>query len=171
MKHPVHELRWVRACALGLSSTGLAIGGHALGGGHVEPVLLFLLVAASVLAAYAWSSAERSLLPIIAWVLAVQVVVHAIFAAGHAHQQSAAMLGAHAASAVLLGAFLRFGEARVFAAARRRYLRWVIAVRTALVGLSPLPGRSNSWAVATALVLTGVAHRAHAERGPPVVAC
>ncbi len=132
---------------------------------------MLLLLATSVLAAYGWSSAERSLLPIIAWVLAVQVLVHMVFAAGHAHQQSTAMLGAHALSALLLAAFLRFGEARVFAAARRRYLRWVIAVRTALVGLSPVPMRSNSWAVATAHVLTGVTHRAHAQRGPPVVAC
>lgn len=171
VKHPPEQLRRVRACALGLTSVGLAVAGHGIGGGELEPALIALLFAASVLGAYGWLRTERSLVPIIAWVLAVQVLVHLTLAAGHAHQQSISMLVAHAISAVVLAGFLRFGEARVFAVARRRYLRWVIAVRMALAGGKPVPKRPATWSVRRFAVLPAGLWTTRAERGPPVMAC
>ena len=52
MKPPVSPWRWARAWALGASAVALSAGGHMLGGGHMEPVLLALLVALASLAAY-----------------------------------------------------------------------------------------------------------------------
>ncbi|MCU0279147.1 MAG: hypothetical protein MUE31_09675 [Candidatus Nanopelagicales bacterium] len=171
MKYPSEQLRWVRACALGFTSAALAVAGHGIGGGNLEPALIALAFAASVLGAYGWLRTERTLLPIVAWVLTVQVLMHVTLAAGHAHQQSSAMLVAHAASALVLAGFLRFGEARVFAVARRRYLRWVIAVRMALAGRKPVARRPLPWSVRRVAALAGGLWMVPAERGPPVVAC
>ena len=114
---------------------GLATAGHLAGGGHLEPVFAALLVAAAVLAGHGWLRRERGLLAITTAVLTVQVVVHFGLTVGHDHSASTTMLAAHAGMALLLAAFLRFGEARLHAAARRRYARWLVAVRLLIADL------------------------------------
>lgn len=111
------------------SSVGLAAGAHFLAGGHADPVFLALLLATATVGSYHWTKRERGLLTIAAAVLAVQAVVHLTL--GHSHSGSR-MLAAHAVAAVLLALFLRTGEARLHAVARRRYLQWVVALRLAL---------------------------------------
>lgn len=132
-------------------------------------MFLLLLLAAATVAAYHWTQRERGLLAISAAVLAVQGSVHLTLGLGHAHG-GGGMLGAHLAAALLLGLFLRFGEARLHAAARRRYLQWLVALRLTAAGEPARPVRQRPiWAIAalrdvwTPGGVTG--------RGPPVAAC
>ena len=138
--------RWLRAAVLGTTSVGLATAGHIAAGGHVEPLFAGLLIVAAVLAAHAWLRHERGLIAITAAVLTVQATVHLGLTVGHEHTPSTTMLAAHAVMALALAVFLRFGEARLHAAARRRYIRWLVAVRLLIAGLpqalptsTPLP--------------------------------
>ncbi len=148
----------------------LSAGGHVVGGGHTEPVLLGLLTVMTVLAAYGWLRSERGVLAILAAVAVVQVGAHVVLSAGHAHAGSTAMTLAHLGTGLLLAVLLRHGESRIFAAARRRYLRWLVAVRLALAGL---PARSPRSAVVVVTAggasMTGI-HRNTLGRAPPVVA-
>lgn len=137
---PVTPARWLRAAALGVTSVGLAAGGHIAAGGHVEPVFAGLLVVAAVLASHGWLRRERGLVAITAAVGTVQIAVHLGLTVGHSHNAGPMMIGAHAAMALVLAAFLRSGEARIHAAARRRYLAWLVAVRLLIADLPrPLP--------------------------------
>jgi hypothetical protein len=163
-------LRWVRAWVLGGSSVGLATVGHLVGGGHLEPAFLGLLTAAMALASYGWLRRERGLLAITAAVAGIQVVSHAAFSVGHVHPMSAAMVAGHATAAVVLAVFLRWGEARTFAVARRRYLQWATAVRCALAGLSPMPQWRRSYAGVVHVARSGAIHRTLNGRDPPVAA-
>lgn len=120
-----------------------------------------LLAAGACAASYGWLRKERGLVAIWAAVVAVQAAGHLLASVGHAHAPDARMLTGHLVAAAVLAGFLRWGEARVFAAARGRYLAWSVAVRSALAGLpvppawrpvpvaiSPAPhGRTLSWTV------------------------
>lgn len=161
--------RWLRAGALAGSSVGLATGAHFLGGGHADPVFLLLLLVAAGVGAYHWTRSERGLLAIVTAVLVVQGAVHLTLGLGHSHA-GGGMLGAHLAAALLLALFLRSGEARLYAAARRRYLQWLVALRLALAGEPAQPVAARPiWTIpALRDVWTpgGVA-----GRGPPAAAC
>ena len=124
---------------LGAASSGLALAGHMSGGGHVEPVSAALLVAGVSLGTYGWLQRERGIAAILAAVIAVQAGGHLLFSVGHAHAADSRMVLGHLVASVVLAAFLRWGEARVFAAARRRYLQWAVAVRCAMAGLPGAP--------------------------------
>ena len=120
---------------LAVSSVGLAAGGHLLGGGHVEPLFLLLLLAAATLTGHTWLSKERGMLAIAGAVVTVQIGVHLGLTLGHAHALSTSMVLAHAGAALLLAVFLRTGEARIYAAARRRLLNLLVAMRLLTAGL------------------------------------
>lgn len=120
----------------------LAASGHILAGGHTDPVLMLLLTAGTALAAYGWLGRERGLPAIAAAVVIVQAGCHLVLLTGHNGAYGMPMLATHAGAALLLAVFLRCGEARIYAAARRRYLHWLIAVRVALAGLRPTPVRT-----------------------------
>lgn len=166
---PANPARWLRAAVLGVASVGLAAGGHIVAGGHVEPVFAGLLVIAAVLSSHAWLHRERGLLAITVAVVAVQIGVHLGLAVGHDHRAGTTMLVAHAGAALLLALFLRSGEARLHAAARRRYLRLLIAAHLLLAGVPralpqarTLVGKTpmrSLWVPAPGL-----------RRGPPVAA-
>jgi hypothetical protein len=170
MKPPASPLRWLRAGVLGGSAVALSAAGHIAGGGHAEPVLLLLLGALAALGAYGWLRTERGLVSIVGAVAVVQLAAHLVLSAGHAHAGSSAMLGAHAVAGLLLAALLRRGEARIFAAARRRYLQWRVAVRTALAGLPTLLAVPQPPVVGRTPDLTRWIHSAVHGRAPPVAA-
>jgi hypothetical protein len=161
-------LRWARAWVLGGSSTALSVGGHLLGGGHVEPVLVALLTALAAGVGYAWLRRERGLIPLVGAVIASQVLTHVALSAGHPH--GASMVMAHAAAAVALACFLRWGEARVFAAARRRYLRWLVALRLAQAGRIAVRPWNPGVPATSAVGGQSWIHRAVQGRAPPVAA-
>lgn len=170
MKPPDSLLRWLRAWILGGSSVGLAAAGHLGGGGHAEPVLLAMLVATTSLAASGWVRRERGLIAITGAVVGVQVLAHLALSIGHTHSPADSMLLAHAASALALAAFLRWGESRIFATTRRRYLQWLVTVRCAVAGLRPLPAWSPLAVEADIVTVSAWIHRVGAGRGPPVTA-
>lgn len=155
---------------LGTTSVGLAASGHIAAGGHVEPVFAGLLLVAAVLAAHGWLRRERGLPAITAAVLVAQVAVHLGLTVGHGHSASTTMLAAHAVMALVLAGFLRFGEARIHAAARRRYLRWLVALRLLIADLPrPLP-RTRPQAPAQRY-RTLWTPTPGPMRGPPTLAC
>lgn len=155
---------------LAVSSVGLAAGGHLVGGGQVEPVFLGLLVAAATVAAHAWLSRERGLLAIAATVIGLQVGVHLGLTVGHAHSVGPAMILTHAAAALLLAVLLRAGEARIYAAARRRVLRLLVALRVMAAGLPrPLATSEVRWEVACNLPSVWTPAPG-LRRGPPALA-
>lgn len=165
---PTTPSRWLRAAVLGISAVGLATVGHVVGGGHVEPVFVGLLIVAATLGGYGWLGRERGLIAITAVVLGTQIAAHVVLAVGHQHTMSEQMLITHAGAAVVLAVFLAVGEARLHAAARRRFLQWLVAVRIAVAGLP----RELPW---TARVNRSVrplfslwAHGFGDGRGPPV---
>jgi hypothetical protein len=170
VKSPVSPWRWVRAWVLGGSAVGLSAGGHVIGGGHAEPVLIILLMVVAVLAAYGWLRSERSLLAILAAVAVVQVGAHVVLSAGHAQAGSTAMTVAHFGAGIVLAVLLRNGESRIFAAARRRFLQWLITVRTALAGLpARRPVGAGIAVLAGGALATGI-HSDAQGRAPPVAA-
>lgn len=171
MKQHVSPMRWLRSSALAGTSVLLATAGHTLAGGHVDPILTLLLTGTAALAAYGWLRRERGLAAIICAVVAVQVTCHAVLSVGHTGAHNPAMLLTHAGAAILLAVFLRTGEARVYAAARRRYLQWVVAVRSALAGVR-VPVARPAAVTATAVSLRDVwTPGVVAGRGPPARAC
>lgn len=161
----------MRAWVLGASSVALATAGHILGGGHLEPVFVLLLFGAISLSAFGWLRRERGLLAITATVAVLQVLAHLAFSVGHAHSVSVSMLAGHAVVALLLAIFLRWGEARVYAVARRRYLQWATAVRCAIAGRSPRPIWCTHLQAGAPVTASTWIHRIGSGRGPPVAAC
>lgn len=155
---------------LAVSSVGLAAGGHLLGGGHVEPLFLLLLLAAATLTGHTWLSKERGMLAIAGAVVTVQVGVHLGLTLGHDHALSAAMVLTHAGAALLLAVFLRTGEARIYAAARRRLLNLLVAMRLLTAGLPQyLPMSLARWE-GPCCSLTPWTPAPGQRRGPPVAA-
>lgn len=110
--------------------------------------MAILITAGLCLAGHRLASRERGAAAIAAFVIAAQAGVHVVFSVGHVHAGSGGMVAGHAAAAVALAAFLRFGERRVHDLARRQYLRWLIAMRGAAVRLA-LPVRLRVRAVPT----------------------
>jgi hypothetical protein len=148
----------------------MATAGHVVGGGHLEPVLVLLLLAGVGLGAFGWLRRERGLLTILVAVVLVQVLAHATFTVGHAHAVELPMLAGHAAAAVMLAGFLRLGEARAYAIARGRYLRWATAVRCAVAGIPAVAVLVRRLPMYTQTSLSSWIHRVSGGRGPPVTA-
>ena len=81
-----------------------------------------------------------------------------------------AMLAGHLLAGLVLAVVLRTGEARIFAAARRRYLQWQIAVRSAVAGLGAPHLPRPRVITGAAPVLTSWLHCDVQGRGPPAAA-
>ena len=103
-------------------------------------------------------------------VTVVQAATHVILGAGHTHSSSSAMLAGHLLAGLVLAVVLRTGEARIFAAARRRYLQWQIAVRSAVAGLGAPHLPRPRVITGAAPVLTSWLHCDVQGRGPPAAA-
>lgn len=163
-------MRWLRSWILAGTSVGLAATGHVVAGGHIDPILTLLLTATVALGAYGWLRRERGLAAIIGAVVAVQAACHVVLSVGHAGAHHPSMLLSHAGAAILLALFLRSGEARIFAAARRRFLQWLVAVRSALAGVRVLVAQPVTiWP--SAQILRDVwTPGSVAVRGPPACA-
>ncbi|HQR80486.1 MAG TPA: hypothetical protein PLT68_09730 [Actinomycetota bacterium] len=170
MKPGTVPLRWARAWTLGSCSVVLSAVGHVGGGGHADPVLLLLLTVLAGLAGYGWLGRERGLAEILAAVGTGQVIAHLLLSAGHWHPPSPGMLLGHAGAALALAGFLRWGEARLFATVRSRYLRWLVTLRVALAGMADrCAGAVPVVGTGSHMCSAGV-HSAGHERAPPVAA-
>lgn len=114
-------LRWLRGATVGLVATGLALAGHALGGGAAPAAgPLSMIALAAVLGSVALSGQRWSATALLGVLLGVQLAAHVVFAAGAAaavpmHHAPLAvhglpMLAGHLAAAVLTALLLRRGE-------------------------------------------------------------
>jgi hypothetical protein len=123
--------RWARGGTVGLTATGLAMGGHAGGGGGTPSALpLLLLAALAVLGSVGLSGRRWGVGPLLGVLLSVQFAHHVAFG-GHTgspmtlarHQHGAAahqvmtthplgwrMVGAHVLAALVTALVLRRGE-------------------------------------------------------------
>lgn len=143
------------------------MAGHLQGGGHTEPVFLLLLFGAATLGGHAWLSKERGLLAIVAAVLVVQVTVHLALTLGHDHTLTPAMILTHTGAALVLAVFLRSGEARLYAATRRRLVNLLIAMRLLAAGLPQyLPTSVTRWEGPSCRLTTWTPAPGQ-RRGPP----
>jgi hypothetical protein len=170
--------RAARALVLTCTAVAVAVGAHVAGGGAVD--VGGIAAAFPVLLGLVWSltDRERGWLPIAGAQLAGQQVVHSILewgshpAAGADALPADMVFYAHIAAAALLAAWLRCGERRVWAAARRA-IRAVAAHVRFLLGLlgyrapeDPRPSRPRSTTL-PAYARTLLRH-AVIRRGPPV---
>ncbi len=112
---------------------------------------------------------ERGLIAIVAAVTVVQGAAHVILGAGHTHGSSSAMLAGHVVAGLARRSSCA-GESRIFAAARRRYLQWQIAVRCALAGLGVPRPQQPRLIAGTATMLTSWFDTDVRGRAPPVAA-
>ena len=123
-------MRLPRALVLALAATLVGAASHLLTGGTLD--LTGVLCAVPVLAALAWplTGRERGWLPILGVQLVGQQVAHVLFGLGlfgagavpATHDLTLpvdAWFYGHVAAAVVVAAWLRFGERRTWAAARR----------------------------------------------------
>ena len=170
--------RAARALVLTCTAVAAGIGAHLLGGGEVS--LGGVAAAFPVLLGLVWSLAdrERGWLQIAGAQLAGQQAVHSILEWG-AHPASGGgglpadlFLYAHVLTAALMAGWLRCGERRAWAAARRA-VRAVAAQVRFLVGLlgyrspahpEPLPPASTGLPAPAWILL----RHAVVRRGPPV---
>lgn len=149
------------------AAVGLSVTGHVLGGGHVEPVLIGLLLGAVLLGSHAWLRKERGLLGIVGVVVGVQIATHLMLTLGHSHRPTVAMFLTHAGAAIVLAVFLRVGEARLHAAARRR-LTWLLVATRIADAASPRLLPAGAVISYEPLALTSLTTaRANPRRGPP----
>jgi len=122
----------LRACALAVTSTGLAALAHTVAGGALPatgPVVAGLLLV--LLAARVAARRERGAVAVLLGVAVSQAGLHLAFLGGHAHMgrptaaavdaapAALTMTAGHLVAALLLVAWLRWGEACLWAAARR----------------------------------------------------
>jgi hypothetical protein len=170
------EARLVRGLVVAASGAGLAVGGHLAAGGGLpsKPAVLLLVLLASA-ACTLLSDREWSFGRLLVALGAVELLVHLAMGLDHGAMSGAvrpgpsgwAMLGAHAAAALLSAWMLRCGEAmywRIVERLRPRPLPRVLALRVTselAVGASADPGPLQSL-----LRLTDAASR----RGPPTLA-
>ena len=167
---------------LTVTTVAVGVGAHLLAGGPVTiggvvaavPVLLGLFLSLT--------DRERGWLPIAGAQLAEQQVVHSLLELGASHMHAAPMSGAmpadlffygHFLAAALVATWLRCGERRAWAAARRA----VLAVAACWQHLLTLLGhRPPSAPKAAPAVVTATLPRRHAalrhtvvRRGPPAL--
>jgi hypothetical protein len=175
---PAAPHRAARALVLTCTAVAVAVGAHVAGGGAVD--VGGIAAAFPVLLGLVWSltDRERGWLPIAGAQLAGQQAVHSILewgthpAAGSGALPADLVFYAHIAAAALLAAWLRCGERRVWAAARRA-IQAVAAHVQFLIGLlgyrppaDPRPSRPRSTTL-PAYARTLLRH-AVVRRGPPV---
>ncbi|HVV13473.1 hypothetical protein [Amycolatopsis sp.] len=171
MSKPGHQhtvLRTVRGCLLALSSGGLAITAHALGGGGFPDASLTLLLTALV----GWTGAAlaektRGPLGVLAVLGSAQLAMHLVLTElmDHHGPVHAAMYAAHAAATVLTGLLLAHAETMLRAAAATLWLLLPVVWRSAPIpagpDLAPAPAPENT------PLITVVLSRVHGTRGPP----
>jgi hypothetical protein len=115
--------RFLRALTLTGAAVSVGAGAHLLGGAAVDPIAL--VAAVPVLLGLSWplTDRERGWLPIAGAQLAGQQVVHTLLSrAGDAVDAGLPVdvfLYGHVAAAMLVAVWLRRGERRAWAAARR----------------------------------------------------
>lgn len=124
--------RWARGSTVGLTATGLAMTGHAVGGGSAPPAMpLAILITGAVLGSVGLSGRRWTLGLLLGVLLTAQGAFHVAFgpaatapttgstpswhsgSAGHvavAHQLGWGMVGAHLVAALLTALLLRRGE-------------------------------------------------------------
>ena len=175
---PAPPNRAARALVLTCTAVAAGIGAHLLGGGAVS--LGGVTAAFPVLLAFAWSltDRERGWLPIAGAQLAGQQAVHSILewgahpAAGGGGLPADLLLYAHVLAAALMAAWLRCGERRAWAAARRavravaRHVRFLVS----LLGYHPPARPEHVPPPSTGLPAPPWILLRHAvvRRGPPV---
>lgn len=168
--------RAARALVLTGTAVSVGVGAHVAAGGAMT--LRSVAAAVPVLLALVWSltDRERGWLPIAGAQLAGQQAVHAILDWG-AHPAAGGLpadvvLYAHVVAAALLATWLRFGERRVWTAARRAvrmlaaYLRFLVGLLGHHTPVDTRPSRPRSTAV-PAHARTLLRH-AVIRRGPPI---
>ncbi len=171
---PPHRV--ARAFVLTCTAVAAGIGAHLLGGGALS--LGGVAAAFPVLLAFVWSLAdrERGWLPIAGAQLAGQQAVHSILAGG-AHPAGGGLpadllLYAHVLAAALMAAWLRCGERRAWAAARRAVRAVAAQVRflVSLLGYQPPARPEHVPPPSTGLPAPPWILLRHAvvRRGPPV---
>jgi hypothetical protein len=118
---PPHRL--LRAFVLTGAAVAVGAGAHLLGGADVDPVALTMAVPLLLGLSWPLTDRERGWLPIAGAQLAGQQVVHTLLSrAGEAVEPGLpidAFLYGHVAAAALVAVWLRRGERRTWAAARR----------------------------------------------------
>jgi len=75
-------VRILRVGTVSLAATGLAVAAHALTDGCVEPVGALLALGCAAPAAIALTARQRTAHAVLWWLVAVQVALHLILAAG-----------------------------------------------------------------------------------------
>ena len=161
-----------------LTCAAVAVGAaaHLVGGGAVDPIAL--AAAFPLLLGLSWplTGRERGWLPIAGAQLAGQQVVHTLLSrAGQAVESGLPVdvfLYGHVLAAVLVAAWLRRGEQRTWAAARRA--AWMVAAWWArlavLLGHGELPYPVTAPILTSPVALPGHPLLRHAvvRRGPPL---
>src|SRR6188474_3101601 len=125
-----------RAAAFGATSAILAAFAHAAGGGSLPNVWMLLLGAAFAGAATRpLLGRESPWLVIVAALAATQVFLHGWMSLLGAHHHAGGggsfgpMLAAHVAATAAASAWLRYGEQRLWSAARLEWVRRLLGVR------------------------------------------
>ncbi|MGQ0572793.1 MAG: hypothetical protein ACT4RN_01170 [Pseudonocardia sp.] len=169
--------RWTRAGASAVAATALGLAGHVAAGG--EPTLTGAALAFLVVALPSWSLAgcERGWTTIAAVQIGAQQVVHPLLVASSAVAVPAAlphdlMFFLHVLGALLMAGWLRVGERRLWAAARRfaeHLARWRRGLFDAPPAPPPRAPRLRPVTV-VAPVLTEPLRHTLRRRGPPLPA-
>ena len=147
---------------------GVAAAAHAAGHGHVDLAGLAWAFVAVLGPAWWLTRRERGWGAHALAQLIAQQAVHATLnasAGGSAHIPPDLMLYAHLAAAALTGCWLRWGEARAWAAARRLVARVLPTLPSTPDAPTPPPAPPLAASRPTALVL----RHTLARRGPPAL--
>jgi hypothetical protein len=172
---PPHRL--ARALVLTCAAVAVGAGAHLLGGAAVDPIAL--AAAFPLLLGLSWplTDRERGWLPIAGAQLAGQQVVHTLLSrAGDAVEPGLPVdvfLYGHVLAAVLVAVWLRRGEQRTWAAARRA-ARMVVVWWTRLLvllghGEPPHPVTTPIFASPVPVPGRPLLRHAVVRRGPPVL--
>lgn len=175
MKQPAAPFQWHRAAAFAGTSALLSAIAHSSAGGALPNVWLMLVgTAALVPAAHLGLAREAGWTRILLALGLAQGALHAwlqLAAGSHhahaSHNSTLKMLTAHAVGTLAAAAWLRYGEQRVWAAARRRWLSAVLGRidRPVLVvrdRMAPSPVRR-----APVVLYLDVVPKVYGMRGPP----
>ena len=118
-KMPLPRRAW---CALGAGgSVGLAAASAICRRRLYRTGVPRTLTVVLMLASYGWLRKERGPVGDHRAVAGIQLLSHVAFSVGHTHPVSTSMLAGHALPPSCSRSSLRWGEARAFAVARRRY--------------------------------------------------
>ena len=168
--------RFLRSLALSAAAVAVGAGAHMLGDADVDPVAL--VAAVPLLLGLSWplTDRERGWLPIAGAQLAGQQVVHTLLSrAGDAVEPGLPVdlfLYGHVTAALLVAVWLRRGERRTWAAARRAaqmVARWWAKLLILLVRDTP-PRPTQPVAPTEPLVpRSPLLRHAVVRRGPPVL--